>query len=103
MVFITLGLLVDGIIGAILITDTTDIVLSVMAMATDMVIMVTLMDMGITALGILPIMDMVVVIMATDIMETGIMAMAIETMPIIEVGEVITIATTLLATVLLGL
>lgn len=103
MVFIALGMLVDGITGAILITDITDIVLSVMAMVTDMDIMVTPMDMGITTLGILPIMDMAVVIMATDITETGIMAMAIEAMPIIEAGEVIILVTTLLVTVSLGL
>ena len=98
-------MLVDGITGAILITDITDIVLSVMAMVTDMDmgIMVTPMDMGITTLGILPIMDMAVVIMAIDFTETGIMAMAIEAMPIIEAGEVIILVTTLLVTVSLGL
>jgi hypothetical protein len=105
MAFIALGMLVDGIVGdgitgAILITD---IVLSVMAMVTDMGIMVTPMDMGITTLGILLIMDMAVVIMATDITETGIMAIVIEAMPTIEAEEVITRATTLPVTVSLGL
>ncbi len=103
MVFIALGMLVDGIVGdgitgVILITD---IVLSVMV--TDMGLMVTDMDMGITTLGILPIMDMAVVIMATDITETGIMAIAIEAMPTIEVEEVITLAITLPVTVSLDL
>lgn len=98
MVFIALGMLVDGIVGdgitgAILITD---IVLSVMV--TDMGITVTDMDMGITTLGILPIMDM-----ATDITETGIMAIAIEAMPTIGAEEVITLATTLPVTVSLDL